>query len=284
MILDYSEPQSVDTLVALGVTHVLRYVAPIDYGWPKALSCAEKEALESHGIGIIPVWEGGRHNWVGGTTQGQRDGAAAMLALTQLGIDSGHLAVAFDSAGAGEPPNAATVTDYWLAFIGNFPPAIICFPYGCTALIATLSRCGAPGGWEAAATAWPSDDTAVVWLRQGGQSPLPGTDLDTPLPGSPWIAPAPEPVPEPAPAPDPTPTPTPEVTVTVTLQLPRLQAGSEGTAVRRVQALCVAAGQSLALDGVFGPLTADAVRAVQATHGLVQDAIVGPLTWGALLS
>jgi len=37
-------------------------------------------------------------------------------------------------------------------------------------------------------------------------------------------------------------------------------------------------------DGVFGPKTAEATRAFQATHGLKPDAIVGPLTFGKAAS
>ena len=38
----------------------------------------------------------------------------------------------------------------------------------------------------------------------------------------------------------------------------------------------------LVVDGVFGPLTDQAVREFQQGAGLVVDGIVGPLTWGAL--
>jgi hypothetical protein len=37
-----------------------------------------------------------------------------------------------------------------------------------------------------------------------------------------------------------------------------------------------------AADGVYGPATAAAVRAFQASHGLAADGIVGPATWAAL--
>lgn len=38
------------------------------------------------------------------------------------------------------------------------------------------------------------------------------------------------------------------------------------------------------LDGVFGPITERAVLAFQGRNDLVQDGIVGPLTWGALVN
>ena len=39
----------------------------------------------------------------------------------------------------------------------------------------------------------------------------------------------------------------------------------------------------LSQDGIFGPLTENAVKDFQESYSLVPDGIVGPLTWGALL-
>lgn len=62
--------------------------------------------------------------------------------------------------------------------------------------------------------------------------------------------------------------------------------------VRRAQALANVIGNvnglppasDLAEDGVFGPATAAAVRAVQALFGIAQDGIVGPQTWSVLVT
>ena len=53
--------------------------------------------------------------------------------------------------------------------------------------------------------------------------------------------------------------------------------------VPALQYLLRAHGHALVVDGVFGPLTAAAVKAVQASAGLAQDGIVGPLTWPHLV-
>lgn len=62
--------------------------------------------------------------------------------------------------------------------------------------------------------------------------------------------------------------------------------------VRRVQALAGVVGNvnhlqpamNLAVDGIFGPATTAAVKAVQAFFGIAQGGIVGPHTWGALVT
>lgn len=67
-------------------------------------------------------------------------------------------------------------------------------------------------------------------------------------------------------------------------QLPVVKLGDEGKAVRTVQGLCAARGFDLnALDGIFGPKTAIAVRGVQGVGGVAQDGVVGPQTWPVLL-
>lgn len=58
--------------------------------------------------------------------------------------------------------------------------------------------------------------------------------------------------------------------------------GATGEAVRALQQALAARGHALAVDGVFGPRTEQAVRAFQAASGLVADGIVGPSTRAAL--
>lgn len=64
---------------------------------------------------------------------------------------------------------------------------------------------------------------------------------------------------------------------------PVLRQGATGPAVQALQAALKQKHQySLAVDGVFGPNTAAAVRAFQAHKGLAVDGVVGPQTWTAL--
>jgi murein L,D-transpeptidase YcbB/YkuD len=62
--------------------------------------------------------------------------------------------------------------------------------------------------------------------------------------------------------------------------------GSTGDAVRAVQSQIHGrgAGGGIAIDGVFGPMTANAVGAFQQLLGLGVDRIVGPVTWNHLVN
>jgi peptidoglycan hydrolase-like protein with peptidoglycan-binding domain len=64
--------------------------------------------------------------------------------------------------------------------------------------------------------------------------------------------------------------------------------GSEGDAVRGVQEeFRFRAGEpsaALAVDGIFGPRTEEAVRGFQEALEIAVDGIVGPVTWRALVS
>lgn len=63
-----------------------------------------------------------------------------------------------------------------------------------------------------------------------------------------------------------------------------LRTGDRGQDVARVQRVLVRHGARIAVDGVFGPMTAASVRAFQAQRGLVADGVVGPQTWRAIQS
>lgn len=64
---------------------------------------------------------------------------------------------------------------------------------------------------------------------------------------------------------------------------PLVREGDQEHPVPTLQDLLRARGHSVAVDGIFGPLTDAAVRAFQQAKGLGVDGIVGPHTWGALI-
>lgn len=64
---------------------------------------------------------------------------------------------------------------------------------------------------------------------------------------------------------------------------PRVSQGDDGHPVRTLQDLLRARGHSVAVDGVFGPMTDGAVRDFQRTEALAVDGVVGPQTWAALI-
>jgi peptidoglycan hydrolase-like protein with peptidoglycan-binding domain len=53
--------------------------------------------------------------------------------------------------------------------------------------------------------------------------------------------------------------------------------------VRTLQHLLRARGQNISVDGIFGPNTESAVRAVQQNRGVTVDGVVGPQTWPRLI-
>jgi peptidoglycan hydrolase-like protein with peptidoglycan-binding domain len=64
---------------------------------------------------------------------------------------------------------------------------------------------------------------------------------------------------------------------------PTIGPGDTGDVVKRAQrALRRTPNPGLAVDGVFGPATEQAVKEFQQGQGLTVDGIVGPLTWAAL--
>ena len=64
---------------------------------------------------------------------------------------------------------------------------------------------------------------------------------------------------------------------------PIVRRGDRDHPVRTLQHLLRAHAQNVAVDGIFGPLTEAAVRAVQGNGGVAVDGIVGPQTWPLLI-
>ena len=64
---------------------------------------------------------------------------------------------------------------------------------------------------------------------------------------------------------------------------PLVRKGDRDHPVRTLQDLLRERGHTVSVDGIFGPLTEQAVRAFQQSTYLTVDGIVGPQTWGALI-
>lgn len=68
------------------------------------------------------------------------------------------------------------------------------------------------------------------------------------------------------------------------LPLPELTEGNGDTVgTKIVQSALLTCGYSLAVDGIYGPVTTATVQQLQAAHGLATDGIVGLQTWPVLL-
>ena len=78
--------------------------------------------------------------------------------------------------------------------------------------------------------------------------------------------------------------PAPGGGTTLSGDLPRLVEGMDGTAVTMLQVILRDLGfYDGAIDGNFGPKTAAAARSAQAEYDLVQDAVIGSVSWPILL-
>ena len=58
---------------------------------------------------------------------------------------------------------------------------------------------------------------------------------------------------------------------------------SSGTGdIKELQQALADSGAGIAVDGIFGPKTATAIKVFQVANGLVADGIAGPATWAKL--
>jgi hypothetical protein len=88
----------------------------------------------------------------------------------------------------------------------------------------------------------------------------------------------------PPPAPSPAPVPVSDWWTDLMAAFPVVSLGSSGRPVAKVQALANTFGHGLAVDGIAGPRTIAAVRAIQRRAGLMVDGVVGPKTLAVLLT
>ena len=107
-------------------------------------------------------------------------------------------------------------------------------------------------------------------------SPTPAKPTPTPVKPTP-VKPTPT-----KPAPTPT-KPAPSKPAPAKVTLPTYASGSRGSGVRSVQSLLNANGAKLKVDGIYGKLTVNAVKAFQKKHKVTQSGKVDAATWSKLL-
>jgi hypothetical protein len=88
----------------------------------------------------------------------------------------------------------------------------------------------------------------------------------------------------PAPSPSPSPAPVSDWQEVMMRSLPELAKGATGADVRTIQALSTARGHATAIDGAFGNNTKLAIEGCQRSAGITADGVVGPVTWGYLVT
>ncbi|XWK90309.1 MAG: peptidoglycan-binding domain-containing protein [Phormidium sp.] len=145
------------------------------------------------------------------------------------------------------------------------------------------------GGLEAKAQTTDSNQMNRMNENQINQSPT-GPNQNNSVPTSPTSPSTVEPSQNNSPSTNTLPA-TPSTNSTPSLsqyspnQAPILSVGSQGQAVRDVQALLSQQGlYKNAPDGIYGTQTQAAVRQFQQSQNLPVDGIVGPQTWGAMLN
>jgi peptidoglycan hydrolase-like protein with peptidoglycan-binding domain len=74
-----------------------------------------------------------------------------------------------------------------------------------------------------------------------------------------------------------------DATGDIMAKLPVVKRGQRTKHVGDVQALVTRHGHRATVDGVFGPATERAVKAVQSDYNIAADGVVGPVTWHRLL-
>jgi len=189
---------------------------------------------------------------------------------------------------------------------GQRSPAIYCSASNVSAVVHSLISGGVTSGVGLVVANWSLTEAQAVSdvLAASGPFPIVGiqfTDAgpyDVSVMRTDWLAnqsgkPAPKPEPKPAPVPS----SIPAWQETLMNKLPTLAEGAHDEAghvffVGRLQALIAEYGRITDLaaaacqeaTGVFDAATAAAVRAVQEHMHLTQDGIVGPQTWGVLIT
>lgn len=307
-IVDFStsRPSNVQLLSA-GVTAVGRYI-----GWDcqpgygcigKNIGTAEAQGYINNGISIFLAFEYLADEAAHGYSQGHADGQLAYTQLGELGAPPDmavYFAVDFDIPDyAPSLPDISAHALAKLGPVGQYFQAINALKkayevgaYGGYYAIRRLFDAGLiVKGWQTVAWSAGLLDSRAILYQTTAASPIAGGDIDirehaaTQSDFGQW------------PRPGGTPPPPPSGTYLTTTEmsaimqaLPVLTPGATDAKlphwyVHRVQGIISAVyGPVLPATGVMDAATVAAVKAVQSSHGLTADGIVGPMTWSLLIT
>jgi hypothetical protein len=251
------------------------------------------------GSGIVP-WHAADWTAHPGAVRIDQDPAASDPSADVLDVEAG----AATPAVAARWARKALASYRTAARPGQRSPAIYASSSNLTAVTNALNAGGVTGGiglWVANWSMSQAEAEAAV-RNAAGPFPVIGVQFqnlglfDRSVFSTAWLAdvsghPAPQPQPKPAPKPG------PAWTETLMQNLPTLGQGDRDQPgqvrfVSRIQIDVAGIGRwnhlgpvtAVKDDGVFGPTTTAAVKAVQKLFGLAQDGIVGQKTWAALVA
>jgi len=266
----YGNGITVAQLKANGVTFVCRYLSG---GSSKDISVAEIKNLLKGGIDVVLVWETSGTRALAGRLGGILDGRRALAELTALGVPGMPVYFAVDwDAGSFQQ---VLINSYLKGAATVLGPEKVGLYAGIGPISRAFDSAVIRYGWQTYAwSAGRLDGRAQLYQYSNAHRMGPTTvDYDKALAtdfgqfGAVVVPPPPPPPPDPHPV---------------------LKIGSKGAAVSQAQTLLntkrPAGAKTLAVDGDFGILTNNAVKLFQRANHLVIDGIVGPITWGRLLS
>jgi peptidoglycan hydrolase-like protein with peptidoglycan-binding domain len=258
----------------------------------KGLTGAETAALEADGIIIAPVYETTGTDFTGGYGAGVQAGSAALADLRARTATPGStcwFAIDTDTSDYNS-------TNQYLRGCKSATGSYIAQLYGKFGVVEAAAAAGLGSNhWQT--YAWSGGQLsshAALYQYQNGVM-IGGVDMDRdrtlkPMRG-PWatFGAVPPPVPPPPPS---------DWTEQMIMALPTLgpsdtdQALGGALLVHRVQLLVSGIGTwnglgpvtALTADGIYGPATIAAVKAIQKFFGLSQDGITGQATWHHLIT
>ncbi|GLG01580.1 hypothetical protein Alches_16200 [Alicyclobacillus hesperidum subsp. aegles] len=264
---------SAAAIKAAGYGGAMRYLG----NWSKSITKAEAQSILAAGLSLGLIWEGDP-TYAGYFTPSQAvtDAQAAVASAQNIGAPAGTgiaFTVDYDAAQA----DMSAIVAYFAVIIAK------CSPYrpgayGGASVLDALYQAYGDKLWYWQTSAWSNGQqfTNNAMYQNTYDMVVGGVQVDVSDvyadPGfwHPATTPSNQPQPVPSGGGD-------NVTTTI------LQEGSTGDAVKALQQdLNKVLGLNIAVDGIYGPQTAAAVKSFQLQHGLTVDGIYGQQTAAAM--